>query len=196
MIKIIGKHKVSCNSIELVDFNSFLDGKKARVLYTDPPWGDGLMKMFATMNKKMTGKTGNITFSRMLDSLISIIKNNVDGYVFIEMGRNFGEETLSIIEPYLYNVKLHIVVYGKGTSVLISGTTRSDLELDIDLNGLSGLEIINKSLRGLVKPNDIVLDPMCGLGLTAKIVKKLGCSFYGNEMNEARLLKTIKVLEK
>ena len=41
MIQRIGVHSVSHSSIEKADFHELLAGKKASILYTDPPWGDG-----------------------------------------------------------------------------------------------------------------------------------------------------------
>ena len=41
-----------------------------------------------------------------------------------------------------------------------------------------------------------VLDPMCGMGYTAQAVIDRGLIFYGNELNEKRLKKTIARLEK
>ena len=48
----IGKHTVSNEDVQHVDFNKLLEGSKAHILYTDPPWGDGNMKYWCTLNKR------------------------------------------------------------------------------------------------------------------------------------------------
>ena len=50
----IGKHTINCQTINEVNFNTLLEGRKANILYSDPPWGDGNLKFWATMNKKQT----------------------------------------------------------------------------------------------------------------------------------------------
>ena len=47
----IGKHTVSNEDVQNVDFNKLLNGEKAHILYTDPPWGDGNMKYWCTLNR-------------------------------------------------------------------------------------------------------------------------------------------------
>ncbi len=45
---IIGKHTVSNEDVQAVNFSELLGGEKAHILYTDPPWGDGNMKYWCT----------------------------------------------------------------------------------------------------------------------------------------------------
>jgi DNA modification methylase len=47
-----------------------------------------------------------------------------------------------------------------------------------------------------VQEGDICFDPMCGMGFTAQAAMKNRMQFRGNELNKARLNKTIKKLER
>ena len=59
-----------------------------------------------------------------------------------------------------------------------------------------GLRQVLAVLSSVAKPHDVVLDPCCGTGLTARACLRLGLTFYGNELNAARARKTAALLEK
>ena len=49
------KHSLLNKSIETIDFHNWLKDKKAYVFYSDPPWSDGNLKYWATLNNRQTG---------------------------------------------------------------------------------------------------------------------------------------------
>jgi len=62
---------------------------------------------------------------------------------------------------------------------------------------LRGLPLVKYIFEALLSDDaQIVLDPMCGMGYTAQATVDRGICFYGNELNEKRLGKTVKRLER
>lgn len=193
-----GEHRLSCESIEDVNFNELLDGRKARILYSDPPWGDGNMKYWATIKEKATGEvTNQISFEELLEAFHNIIKENVDGYVFIETGNRWKDQLKVAMDDILFNIKFNTITYnnGKNTNVIMMGTTDPGLKIDVDLNGLSGYEILRSAIGPVSERDGIILDPCCGFGWTAKAAVEFGMIFCGNEFNSERLERTRKVLQ-
>lgn len=193
--KQVGQHKLICQSLEKVDWAKFLDGKKIHAFYSDPPWGDGLMKYFASLANRQT-KTNdftNINYKQLLDVFVGIISSHVDGWVFIETGYKWQDETVQAIAPFVKNIKLFDLVYSGGNSVCIVGSTIGE-DYPISLDGLSGQDCSIKALEAIKKPNAVVFDPCCGMGYVPYAAKKNGMIFYGGELNPERIKKTVKKL--
>lgn len=196
--KYIGLHKVVCNSIEKVDWNTFLDGQKIYAFYSDPPWGDGLMKYFATLANRQTktNSFSNINYAQLLECFVSIIKNHVHGWVFIETGYKWKEETILAIAPYVENIKVFDLVYnGDKGSVCIVGSTTGE-EYPANLDGLTGQDCSMKALHAIKKDGAIVFDPCCGMGYVPFAAKCNDMVFYGGELNPERIKKTVSKLSK
>ena len=65
----------------------------------------------------------------------------------------------------------------------------------LDPSGKTGLQVPLTVLSSLPNPPKSVLDCCVGLGMTAKVAKKLGMNCYANELNPNRVAKTMKVLD-
>lgn len=202
-IKSIGKHTVSLNDVQNVNFNTLMNSEKAHILYTDPPWGDGNMKYWCTLNKRHTGlEVEAMSYKSLIKVIKNIIINNVDGYVFLETGNKWLSETLEDLSDILFNYKVYSLQYKSGSKLLtnpvIVGTTNSNYKLP-NLRSLEGA-IDEKSLEIaiplLAKEGQILLDPCCGMGNSARAAIKNKMRFFGNEFNEKRLQKTINSLKK
>ena len=199
----LGKHIVSNEDVQNVDFNKVLKGSKAHILYTDPPWGDGHMKYWCTLNKRHTGQDIEaMSYKTLIKIIRDIIKNHVDGYVFLETGNKWLDETLNDVKDVIYNEKVYNLRYKSGSKLLtnpvIVGTTDPNLVLP-NLDELEGA-IDEHSLRIaiplLAKEGAIMLDPICGMGNSARSAIKNKMRFVGNEFNAKRLEKTINSLKK
>jgi DNA modification methylase len=78
-----------------------------------------------------------------------------------------------------------------------SGDYKIDAEFAEGCLNLKGLNLVKFVFtKMLPKDSSIVLDPMCGMGYTAQATVDAGLSFRGNELNQKRLEKTIKRLQK
>lgn len=202
-IKQIGKHRVSENDIQNVDFNELLNGQKAHILYTDPPWGDGNMKYWCTLNKRHTGKEIEaMSYKSLIQIIKKIIINNVDGYVFLETGNQWLEDTKNDLQGILFNTEVYSLQYKSGSKLLTNPVIVGSTNPNIKLPNLQSLEgaIDEKSLEIaiplLAKEGSILLDPCCGMGNSARSAIKNKMVFVGNEFNAKRLEKTIVSLQK
>jgi DNA modification methylase len=196
-MKIINNHRVENLSIELVDFDKLMNGEKALIFYSDPPWNDGNLKYWNTMKKKADGINYDkvLTYEELLNIIIKIIKNHVDGYVFLEVGNNQLDLVLKKLNRILFNIKVFTCRYGSGlTNKIIFGGTNKNYTFNEDINGMKGYEIPYKCVKSVGKENKIVLDPCCGMGYSAQAAVDNNMRFYGNEFNSQRLNKTIKRL--
>ena len=88
----IGPHKVTCGSLISGELDTMLAGERVDILYSDPPWGDGNLAYWQTMNKKMTGSdVPQVKHDQMYDRILDLINRYVQGFVFLETGMRWGE---------------------------------------------------------------------------------------------------------
>ena len=199
----IGKHTVSNEDVQHVDFNKLLEGSKAHILYTDPPWGDGNMKYWCTLNKRHTGQEIEaMSYKTLIKIIKDMIKDHVDGYVFLETGNKWLDETLEDVKDVIYNEKVYSLRYKSGSKLLtnpvIVGTTNPNLVLP-NLDALEGAideHSLKIAIPLLAKEGAILLDPTCGMGNSARSAIQNKMRFVGNEFNSKRLEKTIISLKK
>lgn len=202
MIKI-KNHKLCSKSVEKLNWNELLDNKKATIFYSDPPWNNGNLKYWATMNKKQTGEIFTpLSFDQLIDEIKHCIINHVEGYVFIESGKKTINSIAEKMNDVLYNLKLFDVYYKSGNKwlpnkILVAGTNPKYF-FQKNLTGIhcNGFKLPDICIGAVKKKGGIVLDPFCGLGNTAKATIKHNMIFRGNEFNQMRLSKTIKEIKK
>lgn len=196
-VQTIGKHKITNASIESPLVDRMLAGEKINVIYSDPPWGDGNLKYWATMNKKMTGEEFNpLSYSDLLNRIVSLIKNYVDGWAFIETGLRWEAEAVASLGSVLHGITTHKIYYNQTLpNILIAGHTSKGYTWDFDPSGFMDQKLVTEVLKSVCKENDIVLDPCCGMGWTAQACVNLNLVFRGNEFNKKRLEKTIARLK-
>lgn len=210
----IGKHKVRHGDVN-DNLAPLLGNDKIRLMYSDPPWGTGNIKYWATMNKKMTGAiTQPAPLDQFLSSVFNAAKNHVTDYLLIEYGvrwrddivargRAAGFDLISTIDIQYRGGKngsmlpLDLHVFSKNGGQLPSGYV-AHVE---NSHGFDGVKRAFYPFAELLKekyPNEEikVLDPCCGMGYTAQASINCGFAFRGNELNRARLEKTIRRLEK
>ena len=89
----IGVHRVMHSDL-FIDANieKLVAGDKVDIFYCDPLWGTGAIKMFHTMNKKMTGvESANreVDNNDFLIKLLTYAKKYTKGYVVIEYGNRW-----------------------------------------------------------------------------------------------------------
>lgn len=201
-VQTIGAHKVTNASIDSLIVDSMLNGEKIDVFYSDPPWGDGNLKYWVTMNKKMTGAEYNpLTYTQLIDRITGLIRNYVDGHVFIETGKKWELETVQALDGLVYNVRTFTLLYKSGSkmleNVLIYGVTNPSIPtMTFNPTGMTGQAVAQKCIEAVARPNGIVCDPCCGMGYTARAAVTNGMRFRGNEFNAKRLQKTIDFLRK
>ncbi len=203
----IGKHKVSNASIMSDEVDRLFAGEgKASILNIDPPWGEGNMKYWSTLNKRQTGvDQPNTTFSALIDRIMDLANRYVNGVVIIANGITWEEQVAArMTKGGLHGVQTHRIEYRSGSRILpcslLIGTTSptSSLPSYTPPSGVIGSKLVSDVIGHYslnTKPDSIIFDPCCGMGYTARAAIKYGHRFFGNELNNHRLQKTINLLK-
>ena len=204
MIETIGPHRVKHGDL-MEGIDDLMQGDKVDIFYSDPPWGDGNLKYWQTINSKMNGvpyKT--INFDEFLNAVFSCMVKYCVGISFIEYGIRWEEKIRGLASQY--NLKHNGIIdikYRGGSKFLplhLHILSKDKLTLPvgyIDLvKGTTGMGTLRAAVTPFAKEGFKILDPCCGKGYTAQIALETGMVFRGNEINEKRLAETIKRLLK
>ena len=200
-----GQHRMTHASIEESIVDELLAQSNIDILYTDPPWGDRMVKWFAKLNEKQTGFLNSvISFDALLSRIFSLSKQHVTGYLCIECGKQSVESLAKRFQDEgLYQPKI-IQSHYAGRRTCFSIVAGMDAAHPVDpvcndIKDLTGAavskEIIGR-LKPYISPDGNVFDPCCGMGFTARAAVAHGLTFYGNEVNALRLQKTIDYLSR
>jgi len=174
-------------------------------MYTDPPWGDGNLKYWQTINHRHTGQpTVQIDHATFVSRLFALARTHVAKRVFIEYGQRWRNEIISTGALFGFSSVATIqMLYRSGARFLpldLHCFTRTHLEIPAthraNIQDSSGIDSVRNVLSPIAQRGQSVFDPCCGLGTTAKVAIELGLCFFGNELNSRRLDKTKKILEK
>lgn len=205
MITDIGRHRVQCADV-MGGIDELMQGRQADFVYSDPPWGQGNLRYWQTINKRHTGREPNqINYAEFLPHYFDIVSKYVKDICVIEYGISWREDVIKVaseagfkhmgVFTSMYQASkllpLDVHVFSK------SGALKIPPEFKSKCLELKGLALVRYIFSELLPSNaEMVLDPMCGMGYTAQSTIDQGLAFYGNELNEKRLAKTIKRLEK
>lgn len=200
----IGPHRLKCGSITL-GIADLMRGEKADVVYSDPPWGQGNVTYWQTINKRHTGQEPEkLSYDAYLEALFTVIAGHAAGPVLLEYGQGWRDGFVNAFERYGFQ---------RITTVeLLYRSGRDKLPCDLHVfhrdpawtlptgwadavRHTMGFTTLRRALVPLLKPGQVVLDPCCGMGFTARAALEAGAVFRGNELNRHRLQKTIDKLE-
>lgn len=198
------KHKAIHRNV-MFGITDLMDGEKADIFYCDPPWGQGLVRKFYTMNKQMTGSEQEVpTNEEFLKQVFIMAKKHSNGVIIIEYGIKWYEQVKQMgtvlglnwhglgITRYKGNGKLmdmHIHVFS------IPGIAIKDPKpLFKTIASTTGYATTLAVVDFYAKAGGILLDPCCGLGLMARATLANGMVFRGAELNAKRLEKTLAII--
>lgn len=197
-MRYIGPHRVTCLSVDDAGVGClFDDGRKAEILYSDPPWGDGNVKFWATKASKDTGKAvAAISYDTLVDAFFKLIAKFVTGHVFIETGLRWEADMVERMERVgLRNLERVQLQYRSGgkfyPNVLLFGSFIGGVAALTRLEGCYGADVAADAVAPLARTGEILFDPCCGMGFSARAALRNGMEFRGNELNPVRLEKTI-----
>lgn len=194
----IGTHRITNASIEDPVVDQMLQGRVVKVMYSDPPWGDGNLKYWVTINKKMTGATFQpLTYERLIERLINLARKYVRGCVFLETGVRWEAMLCDRLKSAgFHDVHPYRTTYANNLpQSLVASSTLENVSPRITMSDYAPVPALCNIVKGKVTPGDTILDPCCGMGFTAQAAINLGLRFCGNEFNAARLAKTIRRLQ-
>lgn len=203
----IGVHKFKHGPFSLITDALVTDGS-CDLIYTDPPWGDGLIKAFERLRIKKDGTPPSepiMEVSNFLCNLFILCYRKAKNVMFVEYGNKWAKEVITAatkagfkygttIQTYYGNYKPHqIIIFYKNQK---PDFTYLD---SIKKNG-TGIKNTVKFMAEISSPflkaNDTVFDPCAGLGLTGRMARSLNCKFIGNELTKFRLDKCIEATTK
>ena len=210
MIYEIGPHRVRHGDVTH-GIADLMRDDKVDLMYSDPPWGEGNIKYWSTMNKKMTGtENPPASLDALLGAIFGIAQAYVKQYLLIDYGIRWrdmiiqraalaGFQKRAVIQTVYNGGKTalpldHIVFTRDSNAPLPEGYERL-------IAGTTGITQVQKTIwafapivsRGLDSP--IFLDPCNGLGLMIGSAKNEGFVVRGNEINGERLRRAIERLK-
>src|SRR5262249_26125837 len=140
----IGPHKVTCGSLISPAVDAMLASERVNILYSDPPWGDGNLAYWQTMNRKMTGAiVPQVKHSELYDRILQLIARYVDGFVFVETGLRWRDYVMERLRAAgLVNLSAHGLKYMSGSkqleNVLIAAGTSAAYRFNFDPSPYKG----------------------------------------------------------
>lgn len=138
----LGRHRLMCGSAtEAPDVERLMDGKKADMVFTDPPYGIKFSSNRALVTAKFDVLENDDV---LLDGWVEIVKSASAGFVFVWTSWKVYSQWEAICKPFgdLSNV----VVWDKGGGGIgdLSHTFSSDYELSLVYN--RGNKIVGKRI--------------------------------------------------
>jgi len=204
----IGEHRLLAGDILNGVVDDVMLGEKADLLYSDPPWGQGNLQFWRTMNSKMNDGVDRVvpSWSEFLKAFSVILNNNVkeDAHVIISMGIKWGGELSRFISNETGLVELEkFTIYYRGSGKLLpclfvhyhrdlNGRRHPSPEI---LDGTFGYDSAFKMVSPFCVKGRTILDPCTGLGQSARLAHDTGMVFRGTELNETRLDSAAKLLK-
>ena len=200
MITDIKNHRVRHGNI-MDGIDDLMMGEQADFIYSDPPWGQGNLRYWQTMNKKMNdAEKRDVIYDDFINHFFQLISRYAKDKVVIEYGCQWNDDIVRMSNAYGFKHHGSTVCYYK------AGSTMRPCDLHF-LSKVSDITITPQFQQGCTEKEDlelveyifnyleapkggICLDPMCGMGFTAQAAVNRGMRFFGNELNLKRLEKT------
>lgn len=199
----VGRHRVRHGDV-YDDLDELMQGDNADLFYSDPPWGEGNLKYWQTMNNKMNGEpVKQVDLGRFLERVIdvSVSHTSDDAVIFFEYGCRWHDQFCSVAEQHgLKHICSTEMVYGSGNHPVMSivfdkhGTHGIPDGYQEKVYHTKGYSSLLAAIEPFLGNSASIMDPCCGLGYTAKFAVDHGLRFYGNELNMKRLERTISRL--
>lgn len=177
----------------------------ADIFYSDPPWGQGNLNYWQTINKRHNGiEPKSIDYNAFLNQIFILAQKYTKGIIFIEYGIKWADDVKNIGEMHgLTHLGVATIKYPSGNKFLphhLHVFTNNGSNIPVgylkSIEGETGIKGMIKFIQPFSAPGKTVLDCCCGLGLTARVTIKLGMRFLGNELNITRLNRTMDYVNK
>ena len=202
MIFDIGPHRVRHGDV-MESLDELMGEDKAYLFYSDPPWGQSKLSYWQTINLKLNPEATRADYLHrdFLERLFRVAVCYTDGLVFIEYGVRWEDEVLNMgtahgLHHQWTAVPWYRSSYGKllPLHLHLFSTRRDTVAKPSDIDGTKGIQTLLAAAKPFAKSGEILLDPCCGLGYSARLAMETGMRFRGNEINRKRLEGTIEVL--
>lgn len=163
-----------------------LAGERARVVYSDPPWGEGNLKYWRTHNDQCGHP---VSWARFLDTLGRVLSESLQpgGHLFLEMGVRWVDELARAMDAAGFPERSRWnVLYGPASKPLPNVLWYSGPGAACDPTGMRGEPMTRHVFDSIAEQGALVFDPCCGKGMTARCAVRAGMRFVGCELNPKR----------
>ena len=201
VVKQIEKHKVKHGDI-MDGIDDLMDGQQADIVYTDPPWGQGNLRYWQTINNRMTGaEKKDVDYNAFINQIFKVSKKYAQNLLLVEYGIRWKDDIINLGEKhgFIHNAIIN-EQYKSGSKLLpLHLHVFSKHSMDVSQEYIDsvtdsyGYDCVKKVITPFAKEGNILLDPCCGMGYSAQVSIDTGMTFYGNELNSKRLEKTIRI---
>lgn len=198
---MFGPHATTNRNVVHPEVDALAKLTPVQIFYSDPPWGDGNVKMWATLLKKATGETTRVLTGNEVIRAALRLADYATHYLFLEMGERWQDEALqAVTDAGWLDARAFTTYYqgGRGLlpNALIIARKPGAPKYTSDPSGTHGFDVLRAAVKPVAQPGWVILDPFCGLGNTARIAIETGMTFRGNELNRERLKRTQARLRK
>lgn len=155
--------------------------KESDLLFVDPPWNQGNLRLFYTKNGEILEETYEDFYTRLFE----VIKEIKPKIAYIEVGKEHLADFIIEMRKLFKYVTFYNSTYyrsAKNLCYVIRGSQKSKKP---KLDGMDEEEIIEWVCTN--EDYQQICDPCMGQGLVAYYASKAGKRFAGTEMNPKRL---------
>ena len=118
MITQINNHRVQHGNI-MDGIEELMMNQKADFIYSDPPWGQGNLRYWQTMNKKMNNVERNdVLYTDFIKHFFSLIYEYSKDKVVIEYGCQWNQDIVDISKRLGFKHNGSTICYYKSGSIL------------------------------------------------------------------------------
>lgn len=193
----LGPHRVVVGDVQLGAVLRCMDGTRADVIYSDPPWGEANLRYWRTHASDPARPRWDLFVASWTASVAAVRAPNAP--VFVEMGLRWADEFAQALERVgIVVTRRWTVQYRSGSRLLPNALLYAGAPLreDFDPSDLDAEALPRACVAEVAVPGGVVLDPCCGKGFTARAAVAAGMRFRGVELNPARAEVTVAWLSK
>lgn len=177
-------------------FAGILQGGRADVVYSDPPWSPGNEKWW----RRHGGHKPPRDYGELLRGWCACVVTSNPTHVFVEQSAIERHRGL-LLDAIAHCPNWHWPLRETWT-VLYGSPLRPNVLLHFgptpcatDPSGMHGDAMTRRALGG-VPINGTIADPCTGLGMTSRMAHEYHVDFVGTELTPARLARTVEWLRK
>lgn len=189
----IGMHRIAQGDVQLGAVADVMGIDRAAVVYSDPPWGEGNLRYWRTAAGDPQRPRWGDFRERWCDAVAAVLAPGAS--VFVEMGERWADGFARALSDVGIGVtRRWTVQYGhppRPNVLLYAGPALLD---GFGPSALHGAALPRACVAAVARPGEIVLDPCCGKGYTARAAVAAGMLFRGVELNAKRLGVTMEWL--
>lgn len=184
--RVIGPHRIAVGDVQMGAVADVMAADKAAVVYSDPPWGEGNLRYWRTAMGDSLRPRWEDFRGQWCAAVASAITS--ESAVFVEMGERWADDFAAALAAVrIFVAQRWTVQYGHPPRPNVLLYAGPSLPGGFDPSALNGPALPRACVAAVAHRGEIVLDPCCGKGFTARAAVLNGMRFRGVELNPKRL---------